>query len=279
MTSHRILFTAGASLLVIAILLALLTLGRTPAAAAQIDAEPVITDAAQSEPATSDTGTSGTADSVAATEPAEAISPTEPARVLVVGDSITQSAQVEITTAIEAGGSQIQMLSWGGTAPCDWIGPVTDTVADFDPDIVLIEFAGNDLTPCIADTPRGSDGYLARYTEDAQTLTAAAAAGGATVRWTSVPIIDHADHEAVAVELNDLYRTLSDSGQLTPLRPALTVAGAFGYEDRCRGETECGDAPAFSTVPIRSFDGLHLARAGSARMASVYAQVVHSLTR
>ncbi len=202
-----------------------------------------------------------------------------PMRVLVVGDSITQSAQVPIIAAIEDQGAEVRLLAWGGTAPCDWIGPVAETVAETDPDLVLIEFAGNDLTPCIADTPRESAGFLDRYRTDSQALTDAAGAGGAVVRWSSVPYIDHRQHEAVARDLNRLYRSLSDEGVLNPLRAALTVDGGFGYADRCRGAAECGEAPRFSPVPIRSNDGLHLADAGSVRMASVYGQVVHSLSR
>lgn len=199
-------------------------------------------------------------------------------RVLVVGDSITQSSQELIAAEIEARHAEVHVLAWGGTAPCDWIEPVADEVATFDPDIVLLEFAGNDLTPCIVDTPRGSAGFIDRYRADATAITRAAAAGGATVRWTSVPFVDHAEHESVARELNELYRSLSHDGALTPLRAALTVDGGFGYSDRCRAAAECGDAPPFSPVPIRSDDGLHLAEAGSVRMASIYGQVVHSLT-
>ena len=130
-----------------------------------------------------------------------------PMRVLVVGDSITQSAQVPIIVAIEDQGAEVRLLAWGGTAPCDWIGPVAETVAETDPDLVLIEFAGNDLTPCIADTPRESAGFLDRYRTDSQALTDAAGAGGAVVRWSSVPYIDHRQHEAVARDLNRLYRS------------------------------------------------------------------------
>lgn len=271
MSTHRLQFAIAATFVLAAIVLTMVAIVDASAAAeANNQSAPAAPEAPTEVPPASPPATAPTPRTTSAPAPVE--------RVLVVGDSITQSAQEPIVAALEQPGAEVHVLAWGGTAPCDWIGPVADEVADFDPDVVLIEFAGNDLTPCIADTPRSHEGFIDRYATDATNLTEAARAGGATVRWTSVPYIAHDDHEAIARQLNELYRSLSDDGVLTPLRAALTVDGGFGLADRCRAAAECGDAPAFSPVPIRSDDGLHLAAAGNVRMASVYGQVVHSLT-
>ncbi|MGI9601431.1 MAG: GDSL-type esterase/lipase family protein [Acidimicrobiales bacterium] len=215
-----------------------------------------------------------------ATDPSDVVaaetqpSPLQPPKVLVVGDSITQSAQVEITTALGPHTEELVIMAWGGTAPCDWVGPVAETVADFDPDIVIIEFAGNDLTPCIVSTPRGSDGYLARYSEDARALTTAAAANGAAVHWASVPVMADTVYDAVTGELNQIYRELSHTRTLIPVRDSVAVDGALSFTDTCRSADECGDAPIGSTVAIRADDGLHLTPSGSARLAATYAEVI-----
>ena len=199
--------------------------------------------------------------------------PTRP-RVLVVGDSITHSAHGRLLDALTPVVAEVRILAWGGTAPCDWIGPVADEVAAFDPDLVLLEFVGNDLTPCIAGTPRGSDGFVDRSRADAVELTAVASRFGAIVRWTSIPPIAVPAYDAIAVELNGIYRSLSHEGVLTPLREALTVNGGFGFTDTCRGEAECDGVAVGTSVPLRSDDGLHLAEAGSARMAELYRAAV-----
>lgn len=262
---RRVVSLSIVTLILVGVLLALLLHADLPAAAQPLDAPATVTPPALPTSATPP-------------PPSSTVAPTERVeRVLVVGDSITQSAQEPITAALAAQGADVRILAWGGTAPCDWIDPVTTEVATFDPDVVLIEFAGNDLTPCIADTPRNHPDFINRYTADATALTTAARAGGATVRWTSVPHVDHHAHEAIARRLNEQYRALSDDGVLTPLRAALTVDGGFARDDRCRAATECGDAAPFTSVQIRSDDGLHLAPAGTVRMASVYGQVVHRL--
>ncbi|MDH3706467.1 MAG: hypothetical protein OES57_10395 [Acidimicrobiia bacterium] len=270
MFTHRLQLAIVAAVVLLAILLAMLALVDAPAAARASDpSEPAAPEAPTEVPPARPSATAPTPRTTSLPAPVE--------RVLVVGDSITQSAQEPITAALEQHGAEVRVLAWGGTAPCDWIEAVAAEVTTFEPEVVLIEFAGNDLTPCIADTPRNHPDFIDRYTTDAAALTEAAGAAGATVRWTSVPYIAHADHEAIARQLNELYRSLSDDGVLTPLRAALTVDGGFGLADRCRAAAECGDAAAFSAVPIRSDDGLHLADAGSVRMASVYGQVVHRL--
>lgn len=271
MSTSRLPLVIAALLVLAIVLLAMLALVDAPAAAREGDT------GQPAAPTTPTTVPPASSVALPAPTPRTTSAPQPVDRVLVVGDSITQSAQEHIIAALEAEGAEVRVLAWGGTAPCDWIDPVGTEVASFDPDVVLIEFAGNDLTPCIADTPRRHPDFVDRYTADAAALTEAAKAGGAAVRWTSVPYIAHDDHEAVALQLNELYRSLSDDGVLTPLRAALTVDGGFGLTDRCRAAAECGDAPAFTPVQIRSDDGLHLATAGSVRMASVYGQVVHRL--
>ena len=91
------------------------------------------------------------------------------------------------------------------------------------------------------------------------------------------PMADRA-HDAIARQLNELYRSLSHEGVLTPVRAALTIDGGFGFTDACRSELECGPAAIGSRTRVRSDDGLHLAPAGSARMAERYRTTVTALT-
>ncbi len=111
--------------------------------------------------------------------PTEARYPPLAPKILVYGDSLIAEAQFRIESSIHFADptAEVTLRSFGGTALCDWL-PQMRSDAVLRPDVVVIEFAGNAMTPCML--ARGTDERDVRmsYLLDAMTAAAYWIAGG-----------------------------------------------------------------------------------------------------
>lgn len=134
--------------------------------------------------------------SLVPTEPTEPTGPTEPTvptsaggttpppvtapgTVLVVGDSGTFDAVPALAAAFGAVGTEVVSGAYPGTGvtrPDDVLERWADAVADFDPDLVLVQLGGWDSAFL---TEQGDDAYRAALDRAVATLSA----GGAGVLW------------------------------------------------------------------------------------------------
>jgi hypothetical protein len=168
-------------------------------------------------------------------------------RLLLVGDSITR--QIAPYFAERYPGTDVR---WVGA---DGIGPLTDqgrivtmvqaAVADFDPDIVLFEFAGSYTEKRGGEPFRLTDGTVVEdgtdlmfqvWSDQSRLLTQEARAKGATVLWALAPPVDpdgFFKYLAPNIDrFNEIYKSLprvtlvdwyaASGGQFTP---QLAVAG------------------------------------------------------
>jgi hypothetical protein len=92
--------------------------------------------------------------------------------VILYGDSLAWEAEDAFVAAF-AGRPGVQVITrtYGGTAICDWFDEMHEDAATLAPGAVVLEFSGNNLTPCMEDADgRGltGDAYWARYRADAQ---------------------------------------------------------------------------------------------------------------
>ncbi len=92
--------------------------------------------------------------------------------VILYGDSLAWEAEDSFVEAF-AGLSGVEVLTrtYGGTAICDWLDEMHDDAARLAPGAVVLEFSGNNLTPCMQDVAgRGltGDAYWARYRADTE---------------------------------------------------------------------------------------------------------------
>lgn len=72
-------------------------------------------------------------------------------RVLLFGDSLLVEAASQVRTMAAKAGVDVDVEALGGTAVCDWIPAAPATRARFRPDVVVLAFYGNNLTPCTRD--------------------------------------------------------------------------------------------------------------------------------
>ncbi len=184
--------------------------------------------------------------------------------VAVFGDSLTLQASRYLTAIGEHQQRAVTVAAYGGAALCDWFATIEDTIANDAPADIVLAFAGNNLTPCIA-TDDG-DELVAAYVRDVEHVVDLAEAAGATVTLAGPPDMGKPDENSVAVALRvafaevegvnhvDLATALSPNG-FTDLLPCLAFETA-GYG--------CTDG----NIAVRDADGVHLAGPNDAGYSS-----------
>jgi hypothetical protein len=218
-----------------------------------------------------------TASAVAASEPAGRFAaPT----VTLYGDSLASESQTFFRDAlVGAGITDVHTRTFGGTAPCDWLDEMRHDAGTLHPNIVVIEFAGNALTPCMHDANdaqlTGGD-YYAKYFEDTTEALSLFLPLHARVYLVGAPLSRHAaeTHNTDAARLNALYAELSaprfikyvdagaavlDHGAWTSVLPCLP-------DEPCTGGT---DAPGTHVNVVRAADGMHFCPAPPAAIRGV----------
>lgn len=164
--------------------------------------------------------------------------------VLMYGDSLLESAKPYVQTTD-------QVRAFGGTALCDWVDNMAKAASIEQPSVMVIEFVGNSLTPCM-------NGYTtpqqirAKYEADAQRLKERVSV---PMLWVGPPLFrDQApptkglfDSEPLFV---DAGATVLQDGKFASMLPCLPDEGpsrGCGPDDR---------------ISVRAADGTHFGVSG-----------------
>lgn len=184
--------------------------------------------------------------------------------VAVFGDSLTLQASPYLTAIGENQQHAVSVAAYGGAALCDWFPTLEATIANDAPVDIVLAFAGNNLTPCIA-TDDG-DELIAAYVRDVEHVVDLAEAAGIAVTLAGPPDMGKPDENSVAVALRlafaevegvtyvDLVTALSPNG-FTDVLPCLTFETA---------EYGCVNG----LIPVRDADGVHLSGPNEAGYSS-----------
>jgi hypothetical protein len=168
-------------------------------------------------------------------------------RVILYGDSLAFEARDAFALSLESGGDvEVVDRTLGGTAICDRLDRMREDLRDLQPSAVALEFAGNNITPCMRGPagPLTGDGLTQKYRDDARTATELFAGAGVRVYWMGAPA-------SAAPEAGDFarvrrgYQAESDRLTFTATLPCLPSEGA-------------GDGCVDGRIPVRALDGLHL---------------------
>jgi GDSL-like Lipase/Acylhydrolase family len=210
----------------------------------------------------------GVGDELPVSAPAGAISPyagTHPGarssdgtwRLLYVGDSLAWLTEQHLRSMLS--GDVVDMMTFGGTAPCDWVGRVIDQAAVASADLVVISFLGNNLTPCTGNAL--GQPLLDAYQRDLSTMCAAVApARCVLVGQPTVPI--------------DVGWNMPGGDQPTTMYRALAEEGQWGFVD-AGSAVETADG-RFDPA-LRSEDRVHFSDDGARRYAATIARFVDDI--
>lgn len=184
--------------------------------------------------------------------------------VAVYGDSLTVQAFDYVEQIAEARGWTVTGRAIGGTAPCDHVRPIEQTIAAIHPALIVVAFVGNAATPCMTGSGRVRPSPAAtadRYRTDLTRIVADARRARVPLWIVRPPDMADPRYAAVGAALAPLWPQLAANApglvRILDARAALTPDG-YRRDRPCldfeTAELGCRDG----RVVVRFTDGLHL---------------------
>jgi hypothetical protein len=214
-----------------------------------------------------------------------------PPRVAFFGDSIAVEANPHLGPLLAARGVDHTFAGFGGTATCDYLDEMRTAAEEEYPEVVVIQFTGNALTPCMLERTGGGRGILGdeagfdlfgfALAYEADTASAIATFGP-DVEILLVGILPTRNGQAPPAQIvDDIYRRAAEAHPNVHYVSADPLLAPDGYADQlpCTFVEPC---VLGEPVPVRAEDGGHLCPLaggfcyGGLRMAIAIADAVDS---
>lgn len=182
-------------------------------------------------------------------------------RILLVGDSLLVEATPHVKRLADKAGVAVDIQARKGTAICDWVGAMPGIRARFKPQIAVLAFSGNNLTPCVKDARgRGLQGSSlgVRYYYDIEAMSGRL--NGLEVFWVQPPARKWWTQgaQAVTAAYADATRWRPDA-RLIEGGALISPGRVWSETQPCLPEEPC-TGPKVSGVRhnvVRGADGLH----------------------
>jgi hypothetical protein len=203
---------------------------------------------------------------------AAGLPPPGPPRIALYGDSLGMEAGLDFTFLAHASGASALVRTYGGLAVCDFFSDMVSDAASWQPTAVVLEFSGDNFTPCMAGNPLGSPQYYAKYQADIQTAIDIFRPYGTEVILVGTPYDAAPDANPNIANLNQLYASVAaanpgvtyvDAGQ------AVMANGAFTWTLPCLSTEPC-TGPSGTNV-VRAPDGVHFCPTGDTVIEGYFA--------
>ena len=164
--------------------------------------------------------------------------------ILVYGDSLIEQASPYLR-------STDVVRAYGGTALCDWVDNMARAASAEQPSVMVVEFVGNDLTPCMQgyQTP---EQVRAKYEADMARLKQLV---DAPILWVGPPAFR--DRAPAALGLYSSEPRFVDAGE------AVLADGAYTDTLPCLADEGWVQGCVNGRIRVRASDGAHFATSGS----------------
>jgi len=207
----------------------------------------------------------------AATPAARVPTPSDPLRVLVIGDSLAGDlgrslGRISAAAALVSVELDYKPAS-GLSRPdyFDWYAALVSDIARLHPEVVVVMLGGNDAQSFEANghvVQQATAEWSAIYAKRVADLMMIGAANDRRVIWIGLPVMADPSFGELMRRQNDLYRAASDgNARVTYLDTWALFAGPDG-----RYAPYLPDASG-RPAPMRQADGIHLSVAGAERLA------------
>jgi hypothetical protein len=199
--------------------------------------------------------------------------PSAPPRVALYGDSLGMEAGQDFSTLAQAAGGSAFVRAFPGTSVCDWLPNMPADDAAYHPTAVVIEFSGDNSTPCMAGYPTGSPQYYAKYQADTQAAIDLFRADGAEVYLVGLPYDDSPSLNEIVANLNQLYASLAASNlgvDYVDAGQAVMADGSFTWTLPCLPGEPC-TGPSGTNV-VRAPDGVHFCPTSTDTIVGYFAE-------
>ncbi len=199
--------------------------------------------------------------------------PPRPPRIALYGDSLGMEAGPDFSFLANAAGASALVRTYGGLAVCDFLQDMASDAASWQPTAVVLEFTGDNFTPCMTGDPIGSPQYYAKYQTDIQSAIDIFRRYGTEVFIIGVPFDASPALNQNLANLNHLYAseaaandgvTYVDAGQ------AVMANGAFTWTLPCLSFEPC-TGPSGTNV-VRAPDGVHFCPTGDTTIKGYFAE-------
>lgn len=174
--------------------------------------------------------------------------------ILYFTDSLGDEAHPRFAADFGPYGYEVVKRSLGGTALCDWFESITTELKRYTPAAVVLQFSGNQITPCIA----GAPDVPARYAADLHhAFDLLAGVPAARIFVVAAPVTNGGDPTALNAALQPV--TTSRGGTWVPGAAAAVLdGGSFAWELPCLpDETPAIGCRVDGLIEVRSADGGH----------------------
>lgn len=199
----------------------------------------------------------------ATSTPARPAAPARPVRVELWGDSLSWEARGPFTASVAAHGhANVRVRVYGGTALCDWLPDIQSQLASFRPQVVVFQFSGNNLTPCVetASGRKREGRALANAYRAAVHRVMGMIPSGVAVYWVAPPPMPSGRGAASALALTRVYRGLPDRyprARFVDAGAAVSDGGRFTRRLPCLAGEPCPPGGPGTPVSVRAPDGVH----------------------
>lgn len=184
------------------------------------------------------------------------------------GDSLTWEVQNYARLGAEANPLMtLTVQGLGGTAPCDWTEAIGREFERDHPDVVVLQYSGNSIFPCMQDAdgvPLSGDAWLDAYRHDLTALIELVPGADVLVVGAPLPRASVDNDEPTKPELINVVlaqvaeatgatyvdagaAVLDDNGEYADVLPCLFFESCAGLET----------GTALGGNPVRSWDGVH----------------------
>jgi hypothetical protein len=201
------------------------------------------------------------------------VSPDDPLRVLIAGDSIMANLEPALTAALIGGGAGETKFLLSPVAPRAAPDDVSwdQQLTDLRPDLVIMLVGGWEIDEADG-PPTDADGgaWAAGYTDVINRFTDQVSATGAHLLWVAMPLVDDAARTYAFDVINETVAAAAAArpDDLTAVDASAALLSPDGTY------LEVGQDADGTPVRLRRLDGSHLCPAGVTRMAEpVLAQV------
>ncbi len=193
-------------------------------------------------------------------------------RIAFYGDSLGMEAAPDFSFMAAQSDAPVLVRTFAGTAVCDWLQEIANDAAVWHPSVAVMEFSGDNFTPCMAGYAIGTASYYTKYRQDTQTAIDELRSHGIRVVLTGLPLDAASAENANVLALNNIYSTLAstnpgvsyvDAGQ------AVLSDGAFTWTLPCLSFEPC-TGPSGTNV-VRSPDGVHFCPDGNDTLKGYFA--------
>jgi hypothetical protein len=193
-------------------------------------------------------------------------------RIVLYGDSLAMQSAQDFEYLADSAHATTLLRAYGGLAYCDVLPELNSDAASWHPSVAVLEFTGDDLSPCMHGYTAGSPAYYEKYVRDARAAVTTLRNHGVRVVLVGAPLDAKPSNNHNIKLLNTAYTVLAASVQgvgYVDAGQSVLADGRFTWTLPCLHVEPC-NGPTGTNV-VRSPDGIHFCPTGRTTIQGPYA--------